>query len=195
MDITNKFQNAKIYKITDIGYNKCYIGLTCEELSMRMARHRATFKQFLNRNYRRVSSFDLFNEYGVENYKIELIEYYKCDTLQELRKQEGLHIKNTECVNKCVAGRTISEWVEDNKDKIREQNKEYQKANKSIIQEQKKEYYVDNKDKILERQKKYREANRDKVNAQKLKYYEANKDKIKAKRCEQSKQQKADTSV
>ena len=86
----NKYQNGKIYKIVDIGYNKCYIGSTCEELSRRMSHHRAKFKRFLNgikETYTR--SYDIFNEYGVENCKIELIEYYKCDTIQELRRKEG----------------------------------------------------------------------------------------------------------
>ena len=40
MEIINKYQNGKIYKITDIAYNKCYIGSTTEGLSLRMARHR-----------------------------------------------------------------------------------------------------------------------------------------------------------
>ena len=29
----NRYENGKIYKITDVGYNKCYIGSTCESLS------------------------------------------------------------------------------------------------------------------------------------------------------------------
>jgi predicted GIY-YIG superfamily endonuclease len=48
MENQNKYQNAKIYKITDIAYSKCYIGCTTEELSQRMARHRNDFKRFLN---------------------------------------------------------------------------------------------------------------------------------------------------
>ena len=71
MEITNKFHHAKIYQIVDIGYNKCYIGSTTEELSMRMARHRSDFKKFLNGSAKgHVSSCDLFNEYGVENCRI-----------------------------------------------------------------------------------------------------------------------------
>ena len=155
MEIQNKFQNAKIYKITDIGYNKCYIGSTCEELSQRMARHRRKYKSFLSGGKEaHTRSFDLFNEYGVENCKVELIEYYKCDTLQELRKREGEHIKNTECVNKLVAGRTDKEWREDNKDKIKVKKKEYNEINKDKIKEQKKEYEEINKDKINERRTK-----------------------------------------
>ena len=64
-----------------------------------------------------IRSYDLFNEYGVENCKIELIEYFKCDTLQELRRKEGEYIENTDCVNKLVAGRTYKEYYEDNNDK------------------------------------------------------------------------------
>ena len=94
MEIQNKYQNGKIYQITDIGYNKCYIGSTTEGLSLRMTRHRANYKNFLKNNGKNfISSYDLFNEYGLENCKIELIEYYKCNTLQELRKREGEHIK------------------------------------------------------------------------------------------------------
>ena len=149
MEIQNKFQNAKIYKITDIGYNKCYIGSTCEELSQRMARQRRKYKSGLSGGKEaHTRSFDIFNEYGVENCKIELIEYFKCDTLQELRKREGEHIKNTECVNKRVEGRTDKEWREDNKDKMKESHKEY---------------YVSNIDKITEKSKEYREQNKDKI--------------------------------
>ena len=126
MDINNKYHNSKIYQITDIGYSKCYIGSTTEELSQRMARHRLDYKSFLSGGKEgHTRSFDLFNEYGVENCKIELIEYFKCDTLQELRKKEGEHIKNTECVNKLVAGRSVKEYYVDNKEIIQAKVKEY----------------------------------------------------------------------
>ena len=62
MDINNKYHNGKIYQITDIGYNKYYIGSTTEELSQRMARHRRGYKSFLNGNKNFIRSFDLFNE-------------------------------------------------------------------------------------------------------------------------------------
>ena len=141
MEITNKYQKGKIYKITDIAYNKCYIGSTTESLSLRMARHRSKFKEFLRGDkVSHIRSYDLFNEYGVENCKIELIEYYKCDTSAELRKREGEHIKNTECVNKRVEGRTNKEYKQDNKDKIREYDREYKEQNKDKMKEYDKEY-------------------------------------------------------
>ena len=152
MDIYNKYQYGKIYQITDIGYNKCYIGSTTEKLSQRMARHRINYKSFLNGKRRHdLSSFDLFDEFGVENCKIELVEYFKCDTLQELQKKEGEHIKKTECVNKCVAGRTNKEWREDNKEIIKEKKREYREQNKDKIKESKREYREQNRDKINEK--------------------------------------------
>ena len=42
----NRYENGKIYKITDVGYNKCYIGSTCENLSKRMERHRKQYKEY-----------------------------------------------------------------------------------------------------------------------------------------------------
>ena len=134
MDI-NKYHNSKFYQITYIGYSKCYIVSTTEELSQRMARHRADYKRFLNGNKLFVSSYDLFNEYGIENCKIELIQYFKCDSLQELRKKEGEYIKNIECVNKYIAGRTDIERYDDNKDKILEKKKEYREQHKDKMKE------------------------------------------------------------
>ena len=177
MENQNKYQNAKIYKITDIAYTKCYIGSTCEELSMRMARHRAGYKHFLISGKRYIRAYDLLNEYGIENCKIELVEYFKCDSLAELRKREGEVIKNTDCVNKCVAGRTGKEWREDNKDKMKEYHKEYYVSNIDKITEKSKEYREQNKDKIKE----YREQNKDKLNEHMKEYREQNKNKLKEK--------------
>ena len=84
-----------------------------------------------------VRSYDLFNEYGVANCKIQLIEYFPCATLQELRKREGKHINNNEYVNKCVAGRTCKEFYQDNKEHIIEWQKEYNQNNKDKIKEYK----------------------------------------------------------
>ena len=179
MENKNKYHNGKIYKIVDIGYNKCYIGSTTEELSMRIARHRSNFKRFLNIGKKFVSSFELFNEYGIENCKIEFIEYYKCDTLQELQRKEGEHIKNTEGVNKRVAGRTYKEYYVDNKDKRLEQSKECREANKDKMQEYQKEYYKNNKDKIKELQKEYKQDNKNKIKEFQKEWYEQNKQKIK----------------
>ena len=148
----SKYKNAKIYKITDIGYNKCYIGSTCENLSQRMARHRQNHKKAEEWNTKTTCCL-LFDEYGMDNCKIELIETYPCENREQLLKQEGYHIKNTDCVNRCVAGRTINEWKEDNQEHYQQMRKEYSEKNKEHISKKSHEYYHQNKETISEKRK------------------------------------------
>eukprot|EP00438_Fugacium_kawagutii_P014876 Skav225065 [mRNA] locus=scaffold2293:78966:79457:+ [translate_table: standard] len=125
----NRYENGKIYKVVDIGYNKCYIGSTCESLSKRMQRHRDNYSKYRKGTLnKRVSVIDIFEEYGTENCKIELIENYPCENREELLKREGHFVKNTVCVNKVLPHRTYDEL----------------KANARA-------YYYENKERILEK--------------------------------------------
>ena len=185
MDINNKYHNGKIYQITDIGYNKCYIGSTTESLSLRMARHRANYKSFLSGGKgSHIRLFEIFNEFGIENCKIQLVEYFKCDTLQELQRREGEVIKITDCVNKLVAGRTRKEYRDDNRDKLREIDMEYREQHKDKFNEYSKQYREANNEKINERTKQYYKANKDKINELSKQKREANKEKINERRRE-----------
>ena len=163
----NKFRNGKIYQIVDVGYNKYYIGSTCESLSRRMAKHRDKYKQYLNNNKdndRRINY--IFDEYGVENCKIELIENYPCENRDELLKREGHHIKNNECVNKIISGRTTKEWIEDNREQYEKKKKQYYEENKEYLNAQKQIYRELNPEIIKRNSKEYYETNKDKINQQ-----------------------------
>ena len=112
------YSKGQIYKIQDNGLNMCYIGSTVQKLCKRMAKHRKDYKDFLTgkRNYTTV--FDIFEHYGLENCKIIWIEDYPCNSKKELEAQEGKHQKETDCVNKHIAGRSSKERYEDNKDEV-----------------------------------------------------------------------------
>jgi adenylate kinase family enzyme len=190
----NKYQKGKIYKIVDNAYNMCYYGSTINMLSQRMSLHRESYIK--KKAY--YTAFDIFDTYGLENCKIELVENFPCNSRNELDAREGFYIKNNECVNKCIAGRTPKEYKQDNKEKIKKINKEYYENNKENISikykeyrdkyteinkdkiiEYKNKYYKDNKNEIKEQKKQYSEANKDKIREQRKQYREANKDKIK----------------
>ena len=148
----NKYNNAKIYKIIDNDYRKCYIGSTCESLSQRMARHR--YNHHNSEKWKnRTGANKLFDEFGMENCKIELIECFPCENREELLKREGFHIKNNECINRCVAGRTIEEWKEDNKEHYTQMRKQYSESNKDYIKQKSKDYYENDKKNINEKRK------------------------------------------
>lgn len=77
----------------------------------------------------------MFDEFGIQNCKIEWIEDYPCDK-NELARREGYYIKKSNCVNKIVAGRTSEELYQD--------THEYQL-------QRFKDYYSNNRDKVLDR--------------------------------------------
>ena len=144
------YQNAKIYKIWDNGYNKCYIGSTCEELSRRMAGHRRNYISYKQGEFPYLTAFSLFDEYEVENCKIELLELYPCNSKVELNAREGFHQRNTDCVNKNISGRTPAEYTQDNRSKIHSYNKNYYENKKDILKEKANDYRQQNIEKCRE---------------------------------------------
>jgi hypothetical protein len=95
------YNNTKIYKIVSDWGNKVYIGTTTKQyLSQRMQGHRANYKTWQKSGKRRCTSFELFDEYGIENCKIVLIELHPCNTKDEQSAREYFHISSMDCVNK-----------------------------------------------------------------------------------------------
>jgi len=98
------YKQAKIYCIkvnTDDMYLP-YVGSSCKRLlSQRMNQHRQDFNKWKKNpeKYDFLSSFTLFEKYGIENCFIELIESFPCKCNDELRKKEREHIEKQECVN------------------------------------------------------------------------------------------------
>ena len=183
MEITlNKYNNGKIYKITNNINNECYIGSTCQELIKRLYDHKRLYKLWLIDNLKNpfIASYILFNSYLLQNCKIELLENYPCLNKQELFLREGYYVKLLNTINKNIPGRTKKEYSLNNKDKIAEQQKIYQINNKDKIAEQAKQYRIINKDTIAEQSKQYRINNKDTIDN----YFIINKDKI----AEQAKQ-------
>tara|TARA_R110000823_G_scaffold211827_1_gene342061 strand:+ start:182 stop:694 length:513 start_codon:yes stop_codon:yes gene_type:complete len=157
------YNNGKIYMI----YPTCeyeegdiYYGSTIQPLSRRMSAHRCGNQIKL-----------LADKYGLENLKIELVCEYKCETKEQLNKEEGKYIRENKCINKRIAGRTNKEYFEDNKDNILEQHKQRYEANKKIINEKQKQYNEANKQYILEYKKQRYEDNKDKLLEKQKQYY------------------------
>ena len=148
-DTTNRYANAKVYKITDNAYTEMYIGSTTHPtLAKRMAKHRENYKRYKAEKYHNVTSFMPFDKYGVENCKIDLIENYPCKSKEELNRKEGEHIKANACVNKVVAGRTRSEYHADNIEIIRTYGKAFRESHMAQLSELNRLYREANEAKI-----------------------------------------------
>jgi hypothetical protein len=100
----------------------------------------------------RIKSNQKYENYPCENMKITLVrikyENYPCENEEQLNKREGEIIREIGTVNNYIAGRTLEEYYEDNKEKrkgYRETNKDKTKSDdekrKESRKENKKEYY------------------------------------------------------
>jgi hypothetical protein len=96
------YANAKIYQVISPNHPVPYIGSTTQPLCKRMASHRKKNNSCSSRIL--IESGDAY---------IELIEEFPCENKEQLNKREGELIRERECVNHQVAGRTRSQWIID----------------------------------------------------------------------------------
>jgi len=170
------YSKGKIYCIRSFKTDDVYIGSTTQTLAQRLGKHRSHYKQYLNGNGDYYTSYKIL-KYG--DHYIELITLFPCSCKSELDAEEGKFIRDWDCVNKYIPGRTIKQYRNDNRDKIIEDNKQYYIDNKDKIREKHKQYYIDNRDKINEYGKQYRNDNKDKIKELKKQYHIDNRDKFK----------------
>ena len=156
-----KYENGKVYKIEPIVEHPeedIYIGSTTKQyLSQRMETHRHDYKYWKEGNEKYVSSYGLFDKYGIENCRIYLLETVEAKTKDELTASEGHYIRTLKCVNKQTPNRTKKEYYKDNRVEIKQKNQQYRENNKDYIKLYKKKYWEENKEKIKSYQKQYRE--------------------------------------
>jgi hypothetical protein len=140
------YQKGKIYRIISPSKNLVYYGSTIQSISRRLASHLRDYKKYNENNINdNITSFLVLE---CQDYKIELVEEYPCNNKQQLEKKEGEYIKNNECVNKCVAGRTRKEYRLDNIDKYKEYAKQYRIDNFDKKKEYYKQWTINNPDKM-----------------------------------------------
>jgi len=139
------YQKSKIYRLVCSQTGNQYIGSTTQSLSQRKSGHKKKSNSC-------TSKFLI-------NPEIFLVENCPCNSKEELHKIERSYIESMDCVNKRIPNRTVLEWYQDNKEKIKEKIKEYKRNNTEIIAEKSKKYYQDNK----EQAKEYYQDNKERI--------------------------------
>lgn len=169
------YQKSKIYKLWSPSKNLVYYGSTIETLPQRLAKHKYSYKKYNEDNNSGYCTSYLVLD--CEDYKMELVEEYSCNNNQQLCNKEGEYIKNNDCVNKVINGRTRQEYDKEyrikNREKRKEYNKQYIENNKEQAKEYAKQYRIDNK----EKRKEYLQKNKDKIAEQQKIRYELYKTK------------------
>jgi len=93
-------KEIKLYKIWSPNGDLIYIGSTGQTLCRRYANHKSEFRRRKENQMLGCKSYLLFQAYGIDNCKIELIETFEASNIEERRKIEGEYIRNIQCVNK-----------------------------------------------------------------------------------------------
>lgn len=157
------YNNGKIYKLICNITNYIYIGSTTCDLNKRLLNHINKYNcWFIDNNKSYITSYKILEN---NNYEIELIEDYPCESKRDLEKRERYWLEyyindGYNCVNKIIPVKT-------NKEK-KETKKQYRENNKEQILKTKKIYRENNKEQLLEKQKIYRQN--DDVKKQRAQY-------------------------
>ena len=134
------YNNGKIYKIVPkSGEDEAYIGSTTKErLCQRMQQHRSQYVRYKNGNGCKVTSYELFDKYGVDNCEIVLIELVNCNSKDELHIRERFWIESSNCVNKCIVGRKLQR---EDKELYNQTHREYQRKSREVDREKFNQYH------------------------------------------------------
>ena len=113
----DRYKDGKIYKIISDKTDMIYIGSTIRTLNKRLRDHKS------HNNTKPTRSKQIFDI--DPNPKIVLLENYPCKNKKELEIRERYYIENNNCINKSIPTRTHKEYYLINKEKIKEEMKEY----------------------------------------------------------------------
>lgn len=166
------YSQSKIYKIVSPSKNITYYGSTTYDLQKRLINHIRKYKYYKNGKTNYVSVNDVLE---CDDAVIELVENFSCNNRKELTDREGYYIKNNECINKNIPGRTYKEWKLENIDNYKEYQKEYQKEYRK---QKKEENRKANEKYILEIEKEINNEHKQYMRNYMKKYYQKHKDKI-----------------
>ena len=145
------YKNSKIYTIRCTNDpTLIYVGSTTQSLSQRFNDHRRRMKQD---KYKHIKLYQTFNELGVNNFYIELFENVICHDKEQLLAREGAVIREMGNLNERISGRNNTEWVQDNKEYMKECWKKYYLENKEAVINYQREYNEKNKERLQEKRK------------------------------------------
>lgn len=154
------YSKGKVYALRSHQTEQVYIGSTCSPLYKRLGGHKADYRKYLNQKQHYITSFEITK---FEDCYIELVKECVCENKNQLSKEEGIIMRETDnCVNRCIAGRSIEMYREDNKKIKTEYMKEYGKKNREIINAKKKLYYANNRERLCEQAKQNAIKNKEK---------------------------------
>ena len=140
---------GSIYSIKNRVNQLMYVGSTIRDLETRMKQHKKDMYKFTN-----FKLYKAMTEFKSDNFYINLLEEFEYNDIKELRRQEGKYIKIIKPeLNKNIPTRTIKEYNEDNKQKLRLYRKlyyrDYRLKHQEYLKQYRRNYYNNKKSNII----------------------------------------------
>ena len=176
------YKNGKIYQILNSVNDEVYVGSTTQPLCKRLYKHK---RNSIERVECKSPLYELMRDIGNDNFYIELIELYPCNSKEELNSREGQYIRDIGTLNKVINGRTYKEYVEENIEHIKQYQQTYRENNKEYMKQYKQKYQQDNKERLKAQKQQYYENNPEKKEQLKTmlkQHYETHKEENAEKR-------------
>jgi group I intron endonuclease len=146
-----------IYKVYSTMTNQLYVGSTVDSVNKRFKDHKKHYRAWKLGKRIKVSLYDLFETYGVDNFKIDVLEECEVGSRAELfqKEQEWINkLKPTNTLNAFTDGKAYkhaywSGYYKENKDRILN-HKRLHRQNEDVIRREReatKQWRLDNVDK------------------------------------------------
>ena len=180
------YSNTTIYKLCckDITITEIYIGHTTD-MRRRKWQHKTACNNEKGRDYNYYVYQFIRDNGGWDNWDMIEVEKYNAIDGYDATKRERYFVEELKAsLNTVIPSRKQKEWVEDNKEYVKEYKKEYYENNKEILLEKQKEWVEDNKEYVKEYKKEYRENNRNILLEKNKQWWDNNKEIINKKRKE-----------
>lgn len=175
----NEYINGKIYRI-DVGED-FYIGSTKNTLHQRKAGHQNDLLDLTRNSKLYVKMRELGLDFTMVD--LTLVKNFPCQSKTKLEREEGRFQKEMDStLNMTIAGRTLNEYYQDNKDTIKENTRNYALLNKEQVAEYQANYREENKEKIQGYKQEYHQNHKEKNNEYNRQYWEEHKDELNERR-------------
>ena len=153
-----------IYKIVcnNLDVKHCYVGLT-NDFTRRKGEHKRTCEK-----NKPIKIYEVINENGGwTNWSMLKIESVIDSKVDAQKKERYWYEKLNADLNMVCPNRDRKEYLESNKETIKETSKKYRVKNKEKWRAYYKELYLNHKDTLKAKRKEYWEANREVINIKK----------------------------
>lgn len=192
------YKNGKIYKLVNTIDDEIYVGSTCQLLCQRMGLHRTAAKKG-----NKSKLYQTMRGYGLENFKIVLVEEYPCENKEQLRAREEhwrrelnaklnsyqchtteaeyktrkiIHNKKYRGMHQEQIASMKKEWAKKNETHVKAKRKEYVAEHQEDIKKYRKDYHRKNSKAICKKSRDWYQKNKKRGRAARKQYYKNNRD-------------------